>query len=255
MKLQDVNWGPFLELEGRLEKMGISIERTSVEISRYPDTITYNSFEEAFNDIKENGNPKRFYIVLSGTINKKSFNLRLVRLINLRDQYIFKIEVEDIKSTDIVDSITDYLGLEPGDEFCAQSNLERTAFIAHRFDSAGTELADKLARFLELLGIKVSSGRSFSPGPVSSKVKSRIKSQALFFLIISPGEDNTWLTQESILGIFQDKPLFRLREESAKLKTGILTDYEYIPFESLNIQNTFIPILEGLRELKYLYFE
>ena len=144
--------GHFFELEGRLEKMGISIERTSVEISRYPDAITYNSFEEAFNDIKENGNPKRFYIVLSGTINKKSFDLSLARLINIRDQDIFKIEVEDIESTDIVDSITDYLGLEPSDEFCTQLNLERTAFIAHRFDSTGTELAGKLALFFGIVG-------------------------------------------------------------------------------------------------------
>ena len=47
------------------------------------------------------------------------------------------------------------------------------------------------------------------------------------------------------------QPLFLLKENSASFNPGILGDWEYIPFEGANIERTYAPILEGLRELGY----
>lgn len=152
--------------------------------------------------------------------------------------------VEDSKSLAV------FLGLEIDDLQPKNPPLEKKCFIAHRFDTAGIQLADKLARFLSLLGFSVSTGHGFSPGSVSEKVKVRMANQAVVFAILTPGEDATWLTQESLLGSL-GKPLFVLKEKDYQFKPGILGDHEYIPFSAPAIETAFIPILEGIRELGF----
>ena len=132
---------------------------------------------------------------------------------------------------------------------------ERKAFIAHRFDTNGTDCSDKLARFLELIGFKVVTGRAYAPKSVASKVKDRIEEQAIIFVILTPGADDIWLTQESIIGEVKGKPLIIIKEKSVEFKPGILADHEYIPFDLSNIEVGFLAILEGLRELGYLEFD
>ena len=133
--------------------------------------------------------------------------------------------------------------------------LERTVFIAHRFDERGQEADSKVARFLELLGFRVVTGRGFAPTPIAEKVKGRLTSQAIVIAILTTGDDSTWLVQESLLANLGGKPLFLLKEEGTSFKPGLLADVEYIPFESHAIEKAFIPLLEGLRELKLQAFE
>lgn len=124
-----------------------------------------------------------------------------------------------------------------------------SAFIAHIFDDASHALANELARFLTLIGIRCTSGRAFSPARVSDKVNKRLASHDLFFAIITPHEDYTWLTQEISTAAALSKPLFILKREDVDLKAGMLGDHEFIPFETGCFSKTFIPILEGIGEI------
>jgi hypothetical protein len=86
---------------------------------------------------------------------------------------------------------------------------------------------------------------------VSDKVRTRLEQQGLVFAVLTPGDDTTWLIQESLLADVKGKPLVILKEQTTSFKAALLADHEYIPFDDSNIETTFIPILEGLRELGY----
>jgi hypothetical protein len=103
-----------------------------------------------------------------------------------------------------------------------------------------------------LLNFEVSTGRGFSPGSISEKVKARMERQSLVFAIMTAGDDSTWLIQESLLGSLE-KPLFLLKEKAYEFKPGLLGDHEYIPFTNLIIETTFVPILEGIRDLGFKF--
>ena len=56
-KIDKINWGSLPELKARLEKKDIFVDYCSVLLNRFPDEITYNSLEEAVNDVKNNDLP------------------------------------------------------------------------------------------------------------------------------------------------------------------------------------------------------
>ena len=47
-----------------------------------------------------------------------------------------------------------------------------------------------------------------------------------------------------------NKPVFILKQTDVSLKEGILGDLEFIPFPKGEISRTFIPVLEGLAQLR-----
>jgi len=242
------NWHVLPELPARLKKAGMPVKRHEISISRYPTNIEYDSLEEALNDVRVNGQPKRYDLRFWGAGNAKSFGL--LRFWNLSDQEILQIDLNGFGSVEDARSLADFLGLQVDSVSSKKSLLERKCFIAHRFDKCGEDLAEKLARFLGLLNFDVLTGRGFVPGSVSEKVKSRMDQQALVFAILTAGDDNTWLTQESLLGSIQ-KPLFLLKESQYSFKPGLLGDHEFIPFVTPNLETTFIPILEGIKNVGF----
>lgn len=124
-----------------------------------------------------------------------------------------------------------------------------TAFIAHAFDDLSHNCANELARFLSLLGIRCYSGRAFAPTRVSDKVNTRLAAYDLFFAIVTPRDDYTWLTQETSTAAALNKPVFILKQSGVSIKEGLLGDQEYISFEDTEISRTFIPILEGINAI------
>ncbi|HUY87310.1 MAG TPA: hypothetical protein VMV10_01115 [Pirellulales bacterium] len=148
----------------------------------------------------------------------------------------------------ILDALATLLSLEPL-TLNSSSRLLLSAFIAHGFTDDGTAYANELARFLGLLGIRSQSGRAFSPSSVSDKVKSRLAAHDLFFAIVTPQQDFTWITQELATAAALRKQLFILLQEAVALKEGLLADHEYIPFPPSQFPRTFLPILEGLNDL------
>ena len=252
-KINEINWGALPEIKSRLEREGISVDSCSVSLKIFPDTITYSSLEDAANEAKNN-NPKHYDISIQGrTSIGRRISCRVSRLRNIHDQECLYLHVNGVDEINTVNSIMEFFGLEPDEYSCFPEKPPKTAFIAHRFDNYGIECADKLARLLGLIGFEVITGRAYSPQSVALKVKERIEKQSVVFAIVTPGGDNTWLIQESILSEVKGKPLIILKETSVAYKPGILADHEYIPFDPSNIESSFIPILEGLREIGYFY--
>ncbi len=249
----DLNWAIVPELLARLGRQGWDVKHVSITIRRYPDTLTFDSVDEAIANVRKHGPPKRYSINLTTSGGSKSFSLSRDR--NIHDEQYLVVGMNGVEDSAQLDGIVELFGLTPDELATFQSVPSRTAFVAHKFDRTGNEAADKLARFLELLGFAVQTGRGYAPGPISEKVLARIERQSTIFAILTPGDDNTWLTQESIVAEVQDKPLFILKERTAEFKPGILADHEFIPFENSGLEATFVPILEGLRELGYLDFE
>ena len=249
-----LHWASLPLLPSHLAKYGFTITEQSVSITRHPTTVRYTEWEPVLADIRQNGEPKRFVVNFRSKPNANSFSLTVRKSkYNDCDEGYILLDVSGVHTMDIVDDIAAFLALQ-ADEVQPRRKVDRTAFIAHRFDELGEQLADRLARFLSLLGFEVQTGRGFSPKPVSAKVKERLNLQSIVFAILTPGDDATWLTQESVIGLAGDKPLFVLRDTNADFRPGILGDLEFVPFTAPKIEAAFVPILEGLKELGFLSF-
>lgn len=249
-KFTNVNFACLPELPARLGKFGFEVVAFSASINSYPTIIDFDSIDDLPDYIKTNGQPNsyRFSYDSSGTPRK---NFTIDKLINIHKEKLLLLEATGFGNEEMLKDIASFLGVEPDYYKEEASKLEKSVFIAHRFDKQGTELAEKLARFLALLGFAVKTGRAFSPKSVALKVKERLKSQSIILVIYSKGDDSTWLTQESIIES-SEKPLFILKENGVEFKPGILADLEFIPFNIDAIEETFIPILEGLKEIKVI---
>lgn len=247
-----LHWETLPLLATHLATFGITIDSQTISLSRYPDKTTYSTWAPALEDIRKNGEPKRFSIWCNGKGPAGSFRVHIAkqRYVDSNEFYL-SVELWGLQEARIADDIVAFLGLRP-DQPSPSKTLPRSAFVAHRFDTEGEQVADRLARFLELLGFDVKTGRGFSPEPVAEKVRKRIESQAVLFVVLTPGEDATWLTQESILAYAKEKRVVILRDTRVTYKAGLLGDLEYITFEGTAIERAFIPILEGLRELGFL---
>lgn len=251
-RVKDLNWGALPELETRLKRLGMVMESASVDLHRFPDSITYDLLDQAYRDVQQHGHPHHFVITVHGRSPKGEFVLRIHRVRNIHMQELLSVGVEGIEEPTVMDEITEFLGLEPDEPVTLPQHAARTAFIAHRFDATGTDCADKLARFLELLGFAVVTGRGYAPKSVATKVRARIEQQAVIFVILTPGPDDTWLIQESVLADVKGKPLILIKDKSCDFRSGLLADYEFIPFSMPHIETIFTPVLEGLRELGYM---
>ncbi len=148
----------------------------------------------------------------------------------------------------VLDAVEPILGIERLSE-AAHLQTPSSAFIAHVFNDEGHNSANELARFLSLVGLRCYSGRAFSPSRISEKVNDRLSAHDLFFGIVTPHEDHTWINQEISTAATLHKPVFILKHLKVDMKTGILGDQEYIPFETGAISKAFIPILEGINEI------
>jgi hypothetical protein len=251
-EISDINWGTLPDLDSRLNRLGVKVNSVSVELSQYPNKYEYNSLVDSVNHVKKFGAPKYFNIWVHGLFKDGQFRLNVFRNSNIHSEEFLCVTIEGSTVHEILESVIEYFGLKPDVPPVLSPKPPRTAFIGHRFDSSGVDFADKVARFLELLGFRVVTGRSFSPKSISEKVRAMVDAQHLLFIILTPGSDDTWLIQESIFGDIKGKPIFILKENSAIFKPGLFADMEYIPFNSSNIETCFIPILEGLRDLGYL---
>ena len=259
-KAKDLNWATLPELLERLRKEELEVISVGVTLYRRPDQVTYKTLEEAGEDVRREGHPDGFGIDLDGPFTSsvegvfsQHFRMSIHRLM---PDHEVQVIMNGVQGRAQMDMVTEFLGLEPVEPpvETVQARRPRTAFIAHKFDRMGEDVASKLARFLTLLGFRVVTGRPYSPRRISEKVLSRIEDQELLFAVLTPGDDNTWLTQEQAIAKVEGKPLFLIKDERANFKSGILGDHEYIAFTEPDIEAAFVPVLEGLLDLGYLEF-
>lgn len=247
-KYAELNWNALDQLENKLADHGIKVTDVYLDLFKFPNNFKVSTIKDAIQKRKELGEFKYYINIHGELVDKTKVNFVINRFSNLHGQYLQSISL-DFDDTNLLGELIEFCRLEPERE--NDPKIEKSVFIAHKFDFRGSFLSDKVARFLELLDFKVSSGREYSPESIAGKVKKRIEKQSIIFVIYSKGEDQTWLTQESVVGNLEKKK-FILKQEGVEFNSGILSDLEYIPFMGYHIEQTFIPILEGFKELKLL---
>lgn len=254
-KISEINWSSLPELASRIENLGYSNIEISISLNWYPDRYSKLIPEKAIEIVNRKGQPSTFDIDCWGEKGEKRSSFSLKRIWNMHNQELLIISTSNVEDEKVAESIITYFGLEvDSHETTIKEVLNRTAFIAYRFDEHGESLAFRLTRFLELLGFKVTTGRAFSPKKVSQKVEERISKQSIFFVILTEGQDDTWLTQEPTIAKTQGKPIFLLKESHYEYNSGIFADQEFIPFDGSNFEKSYIQIMEGLRELNLLKY-
>lgn len=249
----DLNWTAVAELPSHLRRFRLETTSVEVMLRRFPQSVTMDSLEHMVEYIKRSGNPYGYQIYLRGTEDKSSFRLSLSRGSNIQGERFLTIALASKDPEEPLTSVMQLLNLHPEEPVQSETEPPRKVFIAHRFDNAGEDAAIKVARFLTLLGFECVTGRGYAPGSVAEKVKSRLQAQAVVVVVLTPGEDTTWLVQESLLSNLVGKPLLLVKESGAIFKPGLLADHEFIPFSAPRIEQTFIPLLEGLRVLGYRF--
>ena len=250
-RLTPINWKALPELPARLARHGLVLERSSVTLSGYPDSVEVDSLDAAQAVVQGGLQPWAYVLHLYCKKGENVVSISLMRGTNVHGQEFQTLSVTGLDDTAVLSSVADFLGLEADSLEATPASRPRSVFVAHRFDDMGNLCAEKLARFLELLGFRVVTGRGFAPSSVAEKVRKRLLSQGVVIAILTRGDDSTWLVQESVLAEAHGKPLIVLRDISAEFKAGILGDLEFIPFEAPSVESAFIPMLEGLRELGY----
>ena len=246
-KRDKINWKILPELNQRLEKLGLEPDRTSIRFEKYQEEITYNDFNNALQGLPPESELEGFSLFVNF---KNNGHLHL----HSSGKY-YCLTVDKVDNNSQVDSIMDFFGLKTIEPNILSAKKNRTIFIAHKFNDQGKDCSMKVARYLELLGFQVKSGHSFSPKSVSQKVQERIESQEVILVILTVGDDSTWLVQETAISKISGKPLIILKEKEFNFKPGILADHEYIEFTYPDIEKIFIHLLEGLRELGYEFLE
>lgn len=252
-KIAPINWNSISEINSRVEKLGYEVEEIGIELYWHPNEFSNISSQKAIELIKQNGQPSTFTINIIAKKNDDEISIRFRRDTNIHSQEFLIATIRNVEDEIILDSLMEFLNIEVDLNINDSSaKLCKTAFIAYRFDEIGEMLSLRLTRFLELLSFKVTTGRTYSPQKVSEKVQERISKQSIFFVILTEGNDNTWLNQEPSLAKAQEKPIFLLKDSSYNYNSGIFADQEFIPFSIPNFEKSFIQVLEGLRELKLL---
>ncbi len=246
-----LNWAALPELPARLARHGVSVTRQSVKFDRFRERLELDSLVDGSREVLLGPAPGWYEIDLRGKHNGNDVRISIARFMNLHRQALQTITLSDFIDRDLVQSMAQFLGLQDEVPLNTSRAPERSAFVAHRFDELGTATAEKVSRFLELLGFTVVSGRGFSPASVAAKVRARLSAQAIVVVVLTPGDDATWLIQESVLGESLGKPLIVVRDHDAPFKPGLLADLEYIPFRTPHVETAFVSLLEGLRELGY----
>jgi hypothetical protein len=211
----------------------------------YPgEEFTLHKIDDVGKIAKERGQPASLWVALTSE-GGRTF------VLDARNPKYVTIEVNNLEDPPykVFDTIEPDLKLEVMDNVPTIKTVV-SAFVAHVFSDEGHSCANEVSHFLELNGIRPYSGRSFAPTSISDKVQARLAKHDIVIAILTDTDDPTWLMQEMAAAVALNKPLFILKQEDVKLKAGILGDIEYIPFPKGQISKTFIPILEGLMELR-----
>jgi hypothetical protein len=103
---------------------------------------------------------------------------------------------------------------------------------------------------LQAYGLLVRTGEEYQPNQVSDKIRGLIDLSDLFFAIVLPQEDRSWITGELHYAFHKGKEPFVLEESGSGYKAALLGDWENIRFNAGHISESFTKILEGFRRIR-----
>jgi hypothetical protein len=211
----------------------------------YPsEEVTSHAISEVESIIRDRGNPSRIKVRFTSQAGR-------TLIVDGTDPSRVIVEINNLNKppSEVLGMIERALQVVPLDELPVPRQAA-SVFVAHSFDQEGHHCANEVSRFLSLNGLRVYSGRVFAAKKLSEKVETHLARHDVVVAILTPTDDNTWLTQEMTAAATLKKPLFILKQDNANLKEGLLGDYAYIPFPQGQITRTFIPMLEGLAEIR-----
>ncbi len=206
---------------------------------QYPaEEIEVTTFADAKSIIAAKGPTRRCKIAAKSSGGRRAaFNATEANFISI-EYYSRRVDPNAV-----IDKIQKALSLRP-----LQRVIDST-FVAHGFDDNGKKYAGEVRVFFESLRIKVETGEYFEPGSVPEKVKARIDSSDMFIAIVTPQDNHTWITQETLYADAKGKQPFVLVDRQVPYKPGMLGDSEYIPFTAGCISETFVKIIQGMNKL------
>lgn len=236
-------WENFKHLVSVLKERNVVLNSVSIQYDCKSVSYSYNSVDDFATCLGKE--ISKFQVVLYFKERQE------IQLLNVGFGYV-QISSRYLEDVLKIEEILGILGLTKAKEKNPITKLEKKVFIAYHFDEDGEYCASRVLTFLGLLGFSVLTGKAYSPQSVRDKVKERMDRQDVVVAIHTKGNDDTWITQETVLGAVK-KPLIILKQKDAAFNPGILSDHEYVEFDGTNIQSTFIPILEGLKDLGFAF--
>jgi len=124
-------------------------------------------------------------------------------------------------------------------------------FLSYRFGKENNNYALELGRFLSLVGVDVVSGAGYEPRRISDKVMSKISENIdVTIYLVSESGESTWIRDEMAVSLGKGYHIIPIVEETMKLESGILSDWEYIPFAKDHIGDAFIRLLEAINFIR-----
>jgi hypothetical protein len=129
---------------------------------------------------------------------------------------------------------------------------ETTAFVAHSFSEDDKQLVEQIKQFLSKLGLKCDSGKKPEPKGISEKIKGRIQAAEVFVGIFThhlEQEDGSfsasaWTIDEKATALAAGKRLLLFVENGVGEFGGLQGDYEYIPFDRLNMGEALVQAID-----------
>jgi hypothetical protein len=124
-------------------------------------------------------------------------------------------------------------------------------FLSYRFGKANSNYALELGRFLNLAGVDVVSGAGYEPRRISDKVMSKISENIdVTIYLVSESGESTWIRDEMAVSLGKGYHIIPIVEKTIKLESGMLSDWEYIPFAKGHIEDAFIRLLEAINFIR-----
>jgi hypothetical protein len=121
-------------------------------------------------------------------------------------------------------------------------------FVSYRFTGEVRGMLTTLTTFLNLSRVDVLTGAGYEPRSIATKVKEKLDSSALDFviLLISIHGESPWTRDEITRASLRAIPVIPLVEDGAKFEPGLFGDPECIPFSPGRIEETFVKILQAI---------
>lgn len=128
--------------------------------------------------------------------------------------------------------------------------VHATVFLGRHFDEQAKRAADKVDRFLKLIGFDVVDGEEYNAQPIPEKVRARIRRQDIYIGLVTGQRNHDWITAEAAYALGERKHIVLLVEEASEFRATISGgDREQIRFPPGVVEASFIKLLEEFRSV------
>ena len=247
----DINAHYYTEEGNESKKLKINEIGEICELGKDPDSVVwgFHDKDHLWHSLSIKGSIDSLTVVLWMQTAEEAANIisLLEKKLNL-EKFIEK-ELEEDKNEIIPSNYPNNITKEKEQRYL-DNNENLRCFISYRFNPKSKALVLELTRFLELLNVDVITGLGYEPRKVSEKVLSRLENIDFAIYLITDEGESTWIRDELAVSIGKGYNIIPLVENNAKMENGILGDWEYVPYETNHIGDTFISLIEAINFIR-----